>query len=346
MASAKLPSVGVIITSHNCEAYIAEAIACVSRQTVRNLEVVIVDDASVDGTADVIRGVLAGMNDSRFHFVGLDANRGQAGAVRRGLADIGASFVCILDGDDIWYENFIERHLAVHLNTDFPVGFTYCDSHFVNGSSELLTGTAWWFNRSPDDPPHRPIGPESLPTIDPAEGAAHFPSDPGLTLHENWSPTWSCNSMASMMFRRDLIELVFPATDDQARLYLDYYLSTFCMLVAGGIAIHEPLYAYRMHGRNSHSSGLVVGGTFTTSGKDWKAISRHVLGLILMEMHARRASLSAAVGEEHLNRSLKQFELGIPEVSRYLLQVPEPQWHRLPGLNGLMGVRRRLQAKG
>ena len=325
MGSGKLPQVGVIVTTHNCTAYVAEAIASVSGQTVRDLDVVIVDDASDDGTDDTIRCVLASSGDSRFRFTALDSNRGQTGAVRCGLAAISSPFVCFLDGDDLWHSNFVERHLAAHLNAEFPVGFTYCDSHFINGNSELITGTAWWFNRPLEHVPHRSLDPSVLPLIDPAKGLAHFPHNPTLTLHEDWSPTWSCNSMASMMFRRDLVELIFPSTDQQLPLYLDYYLSNFSMLMAGGIAIEEALYAYRMHGSNSHSNGKVVGGTFETSSRDWKVITKRILSLILAEMENRRMSLIAAVGEEHFNRGLMHLRTGIPEVGRLLARKPEGQ---------------------
>jgi glycosyltransferase involved in cell wall biosynthesis len=327
-ASGKLPQVGVIITTHNSAAYAAEAIASVSNQTVRNLDIVIVDDASTDSTPSVIREVLANKSDSRIRFKELKVNLGQTGAVRCGLAANSAPFVCILDGDDHWHPSFVERHLAAHLNTEFPVGFTYCDAHFINGSSELLTGTAWWFKRPPEHVPHRVIDGSVLPAIDPKNGLAYFPYNPKLTLHEDWSPSWSCNSMASMMFRRDLVELIFPATDEQLPLYLDFYLSNFCMLVAGGIAIEEPLYAYRMHGMNSHSNGKAVGGTFETSSKDWKPISQRILRLVLAELEVRRLPITAAIGEEHFNRAVMHLRAGIPKAARLMERRPQGQVHQ------------------
>jgi glycosyltransferase involved in cell wall biosynthesis len=325
MSSGKLPQVGVIVTTHNCGAYAAEAIASVADQTIRNLEVVVVDDASTDGTAEAIRSVLADGRDPRFRFEELKSNRGQAGAVRCGLASIRAPFVSILDGDDLWHPSFVERHLAAHLNTDFPVGFTYCDCHFINGTSELLTGTAWWFNRPLTHVPDRSVDRSSVPVIDADKGLAHYSCNPALTLHEDWTPTWSSNSMASMMFRRDLLELVFPATDEQVRLYLDYYLSNFSMLISGGIAIEEALYAYRMHGTNSHSNGKVVGGTFETSSKEWKSVAQRILMLVLAEMEARRIPIIAAVGDEHFNRSLTKLKAGLPEASRWAAQKQQGQ---------------------
>ncbi len=93
------------------------------------------------------------------------------------------------------------------------------------------------------------------------------------------------------MFRRSLVDLIYPETDEQLRLYLDHYLSTFGVLVAGSIAIHESLYAYRMHGKNNHSTAAVVGGTFATSRNDWAAINRNILQLVHRDMQARRDEL-------------------------------------------------------
>ena len=137
MASAKLPRVGVVIANHNNAAYVGEAIVSASRQTVRNIEVVVVDDASTDCSDQIIRETLAKLDDPRFRYIRIETNCGQTGAIRRGVAELSTPFVCFLDSDDVWYDNFIERHLAAHLNADYPVAFTYCDSHFINGDGEL-----------------------------------------------------------------------------------------------------------------------------------------------------------------------------------------------------------------
>jgi hypothetical protein len=118
------------------------------------------------------------------------------------------------------------------------------------------------------------------------------------------------------MFRRSLVDLIYPETDEQLRLYLDHYLSTFGVLVAGSIAIHESLYAYRMHGKNNHSTAAVVGGTFATSRNDWAAINRNILQLVHRDMQARRDELCAAVGAGHFNHSLALFTAGIADMNR------------------------------
>lgn len=305
MGTAKLPRVGVVIANHNNEAYVAEAIVSAARQTVRNVEVVVVDDASTDCSDQVIRQTLAKMEDPRFHYIRLETNHGQTGAIRRGMAELSAPFVCFLDSDDVWYDTFIERHLAAHLNADFPVAFTYCDSHFINGDGELLAGTAWWFELPPKHEQHRPIEAETVPQIEAAAGRARYAANPLLTFHGHWTPTWSSNSTAAMMFRRDIVELVLPEKDEPLPLYLDFYLSTFCILIIGGIAVHEALYAYRKHGKNKHSDGFMLGGASNTSRKNWALISQRVLDLILNVMLERRETLTMAVGGMRYHQAVK-----------------------------------------
>jgi glycosyltransferase involved in cell wall biosynthesis len=316
MGIAKLPQVGVVIANHNNEAYVAEAIASAARQTVRNIEVVVVDDASTDCSDKVIQETLAQLADPRFRYIRLETNCGQTGAVRRGVAELRAPFVCFLDSDDVWYENFIERHLAAHLNGDFPVAFTYCDSHFINGQGELLAGTAWWFELPAVHIQHRPIEPGTVARIDAASGQAHFPENSLLTFHGHWTPTWSSNSTAAMMFRRDIIELILPEFDAQLPLYMDFYLSTFCVLIVGGIAVHEALYAYRMHGKNKHSDGMMLGGSSQTSRKDWEPISQRVLDLILTVMDQKREKLVRAIGAVRYDQAVRTLHFAMQRNKR------------------------------
>jgi len=118
------PPVGVVIANHNNCAFVEKAIESVAHQTVRDLQVVVVDDASTDRSDEVIRRCLARLGDARFRYVKLATNLGQAGALCRGMTELDTPFVCFLDSDDLWYDDFVARHLAVHMNTDFPVALT------------------------------------------------------------------------------------------------------------------------------------------------------------------------------------------------------------------------------
>ena len=70
------PPVGVVIANHNNCAFVEKAIESVAHQTVRDLQVVVVDDASTDVSDEVIRRCLARLGDTRFRYVKLGTNLG------------------------------------------------------------------------------------------------------------------------------------------------------------------------------------------------------------------------------------------------------------------------------
>lgn len=292
-----LPPVGVVITNFNNQSFIGSAIQSAARQTIRDIQIVVVDDASTDGSDDTIRDVLSGLNDPRFHYVRLDSNHGQAGAIRRGLVDLDTPFVCFLDSDDYWYPEFVAQHLAAHLNADFPVAVTFCDSHIVDAHGRMLAGTAWWFDSNDGRPACRLVDPILIPDIEPESGALTYPGKRGMTLRTEWSPDSATNTMASMMLRRNFVDLVLVPPDRRLPLYVDFYLSTFAALLTGVIAVHDALYAYRMHGRNLHSTGQVFGGTYNSSMADWRAIRDDILRLIQETLRGKAEPIRRAFGD-------------------------------------------------
>lgn len=296
------PPVGIVIANYNNAGFIEDAIRSVVRQTVRDIKAIVVDDASTDQSDEVIRRCLSDLNDSRFHYVRLKSNVGQGGAIRRGLAELDTPLVCFLDSDDVWYEPFVERHLAAHLNADFPVALTFCDSHIIDSPGRLAAGTAWWFDYS-YDPPNRPIDSVYIPSVEPDTGKLTYPSNKTMTLHGRWSIDVATNSMASMMFRRNFVDLVLTPSDEDLRLFVDFYLSTFAWLLTGAIAIHEVLYAYRMHGHNNHSNGTVLGGTYNSSMTSWGPKRDSVLRLIDSVFHQNADVLRSAFGDFHYSQA-------------------------------------------
>jgi glycosyltransferase involved in cell wall biosynthesis len=318
------PSVGVVIANHNNAAFVARAIRSVADQSYRKIDVAIVDDASTDDSDSEIRHCLAALGDPRFRYVRLAANAGQTGAIRRGLAMLESPFVAFLDSDDCWYEDFVGRHVAAHLNADFPVALSYCDSHIIDAEDELLAGTAWWIDWSPRDA-SRTIDPSLIPRLDGASGTIDFPANGKLTFHEGWSGTHSTNTMSAMMFRRPFVDLVLTVPDDALRLYLDYYLSSLACLLTGSIRLHDALYGYRMHGGNRHSNAPVFGGTFSSSTNDWTEIRAHVLGEVDRTLKEQSAAICVAFGSHrHAEaRRLVRVALGgkgrtLPDILRSL----------------------------
>jgi glycosyltransferase involved in cell wall biosynthesis/GT2 family glycosyltransferase len=96
-----MPEVSVIVATHNNEQTISKAIISAQNQTVVDIEIIVVDDASTDRTSDLAVALATG--DSRIKFLHLGQNIGAAGARNVALANATGEWITVLDGDD-WYD--------------------------------------------------------------------------------------------------------------------------------------------------------------------------------------------------------------------------------------------------
>jgi glycosyltransferase involved in cell wall biosynthesis len=102
--------VSVIIPAYNSDAFIAEAIESVLAQTYQDLELIVVDDGSTDDTVDAATRALA--NDSRGRVLSFP-NGGPAVARNRGLNAARGTLIAMLDSDDRWLPDKLEKQAAV-----------------------------------------------------------------------------------------------------------------------------------------------------------------------------------------------------------------------------------------
>lgn len=111
MSAVEVPLVSVIMPTYNAEPYIGEAIASVLAQTWTNWELIIVNDGSTDGTAEVI----ARFNDPRirvFH----KTNGGIGCARNTALDNARGGFVCLFDSDDVLPPRSLEARVRALLD--------------------------------------------------------------------------------------------------------------------------------------------------------------------------------------------------------------------------------------
>jgi glycosyltransferase involved in cell wall biosynthesis len=102
------PRVSVIIPCYNYGRYLPEAVGSVVGQTMRDLEIIIVDDGSTDETGEVIRG----FSDSRIRTRRI-ANSGVSVARNAGLDMARGEFIAFLDADDFWEPDKLDRQVAI-----------------------------------------------------------------------------------------------------------------------------------------------------------------------------------------------------------------------------------------
>lgn len=103
-----MPLVSVILAVHDDARYIHDAVESVLRQTVDDLELIVIDDASSDETPTV----LARFSDPRVLRMRNDDQLGLAASLNRGLDVARGSYVARLDSDDVALPEWLERLLA------------------------------------------------------------------------------------------------------------------------------------------------------------------------------------------------------------------------------------------
>src|ERR1044071_4471000 len=91
--------ISVIMPAYNAERYVAESIRSVVGQTYADWELLVVDDGSTDGTAEVVQGLAAA--DGRVKYLS-QPQGGQGKARNAGIRASGGELVAFLDSDDLW----------------------------------------------------------------------------------------------------------------------------------------------------------------------------------------------------------------------------------------------------
>lgn len=122
-----MPDLSVIMPVYNGEAYLHQAIDSILKQTFRDFEFIIIDDASTDGSEKIVNSY----EDSRIKFVRNVENLGNYPSRNKGLEIATGRYICVMDADDVAYPNrldvqyhYLESHSdvqAVGTHYDFAI---------------------------------------------------------------------------------------------------------------------------------------------------------------------------------------------------------------------------------
>jgi len=104
------PLISIIMPCYNAASYVEEAVRCVMGQTYPNVELIVVDDGSSDGSVEIVTR-LAKEFEGRIHHLFQD-HSGPYPARNLGLKHACGEFVAFLDADDWWDKTFIEKLYA------------------------------------------------------------------------------------------------------------------------------------------------------------------------------------------------------------------------------------------
>lgn len=211
--------VSIVINNHDYERFLPRAVGSALAQTHPDVEVVVVDDGSTDGS----RALIAGYGD-RIIAV-LKENGGQASAVNRGFAVCTGDVVIFLDADDELLPHAAERVCGEMLPDVAKVHFRLAG---IDADGVPLGWT-------------HPSAAVSLPSGD-------------LSGHVARVGSYVTPVMSGNAFSRLALTDVLPVPEEDFRISADGYLVVAAALRGRVAAIDEVLGLYRLHGHNAWSA--------------------------------------------------------------------------------------------
>lgn len=127
------PLVTVLIPAYNAEQTIRRAIDSALAQDYPAIEIVVVDDGSMDATSEVV----AAYRQSEIRLLPLPSNRGEGGALNEGIAIARGEYIAFLDADDEWLPQKLTRQIAALQRNPNAIMAT-CGCRFVDASGNLV----------------------------------------------------------------------------------------------------------------------------------------------------------------------------------------------------------------
>lgn len=129
------PLISVVIPTYNRAHQLARAIQSVLAQTLRDLEVIVVDDGSTDETAEQIQCFVnqPGNTFPQIRYF-LQANQGSSAARNKGIAEARGEWIAFLDSDDIWYPEKLELQLSAVNYVGGACGACITDARLISDS--------------------------------------------------------------------------------------------------------------------------------------------------------------------------------------------------------------------
>lgn len=121
-----MPKVSVIIPAYNAMSYLPETLESVFGQTFTDLEILIVNDGSLD---DIVEWA-SQIGDSRVKFIS-QANQGVSAARNTGIIKAQGEYIAFLDADDLWEPTKLEKQVHC-LEANPTVGLAYTWTNFID----------------------------------------------------------------------------------------------------------------------------------------------------------------------------------------------------------------------
>ena len=213
MEKESLP-VSIVLGTYNGEKFLKEQLDSIINQTYTNMEIVVTDDASTDGTKNILDDYAKKDNRIKIYFN--DKNIGLIKNFEKGVQQTHGAYIAFADQDDVWAVDKIEK-LVSNLGDAMLV---YCNSEYIDADGKTI-------NRKLTD--YR----------NPVNGR-------NLFLADEDSGMWVAGH--ALLFRRELLDAALPFTPYVPH---DMWMACIAMLKGNIRFIPDALAFYRQHGNNA-----------------------------------------------------------------------------------------------
>ncbi len=217
--------VSVLISNYNYGHFLGEAIDSVLTQTYRDFEIVVVDDGSFDNSYAVLDSYGSAIKFIR------QSNAGQAAAINNGFEASRGEIICLLDGDDSFLPQKIEKVVSVF---------------------DRSPSVSWVFH--------------GLIYVESVSGKVFSVDQPARTCHCDFRGKarrgmlpYVHSSTSGLSFRRGFLQKLTPIPIE-IRIATDNYLKFAAMALSEGFLVAEPLSNLRIHGGNAYTMRRDNGG--------------------------------------------------------------------------------------
>ncbi|RTL77243.1 MAG: glycosyltransferase [Bradyrhizobiaceae bacterium] len=298
MTNTGSPAISVIMPSYNHMRFIGDAIKSVLNQSFTDIELIVVDDGSHDGSADVIRQI----SDSRFRYRILNQNVGACAAMNIALDMTRGRYIAVCNSDDEWHPEKLSKQYP--LLTDNPkLGAIFSDVKWI-GDNGL------------------PLRTEQLPFF---KFVFQQKNRSRLSWIRDLLEGGNCLCHPSILIRKEVYERVgnydnrfrqLPDLDMWIRLLQQYDI----------FVMHEALVAFRLHEDNTSAPN---------ASSSRRSINEHQIILKKTLADISQESFIGAFGVRQISiESELDFEI---EKALYMLEYRGlyESMYRLLGLNAL-----------
>lgn len=141
--------ISIIMAANNAEKTIEQAINSVLRQTYTDFELLVVNDCSKDRTVELVKSIAA--TDSRVRLISNVKNSGVSYTRKHGLEEAQGAWIAILDSDDAWAPEKLEKQIALQKKMNADLLFT--GSAFMDSDGHAID----WYLHAPERVTYRQL---------------------------------------------------------------------------------------------------------------------------------------------------------------------------------------------